>query len=70
MNIGKSIKIALLHKGCTQKQLSKMLRVHISTVVRLANGRSCSMDRVNQLAEVFEMKVSDFIALGESEGVG
>lgn len=70
MNTGKSIKLALIHKGWSQKELAEKLGTSNVTVSILANGYQCSSARLKDLAEVFEMKVSDFIALGETEGVG
>ena len=70
MNTGNSIKVALIHKGWSQKDLAEKLGVTKQTISVLANGKICSAARLNDLSEVFEMKVSDFIALGEDKEVG
>jgi len=65
MNVGKSVKIALAKRGTNQTRLAESLGVTAVWVNRLANSRSASMATVETLASAFNMKVSDFIALGE-----
>lgn len=66
MHIGKSIKMALIKRGKDQKWLKSQLKSpsqqHVS---RLANKQSGKSQTIEQLAEVFEMSTSEFIALGE-----
>lgn len=65
MNVGKSIKHALVKKGMNQTQLAAKLKCGRVWLSRLANSRSASMATVESLASAFDMKVSDFLALGE-----
>ena len=70
MNTGKSIKLALIHKGWSQGELTEKLGMSKSAVNILANGGNCSSGRLRNLADAFGMKVSEFIALGEDKEVG
>ncbi len=65
MNIGKSIKVALAKKGMRGKDLAKKLGVTQSTVSLMSSRETASGAMLIQLAAVFEMPVSDFVALGE-----
>ncbi len=65
MNIGKSIQIALVNKGWQKKELADRLGVTRSTVSNLVKSSNCTGQALDNLCEVFEMKASDFIALGE-----
>jgi DNA-binding Xre family transcriptional regulator len=66
MNTGKSIQIALVNKGWQKKDLAEKLGVTRSTVSNLVKSSTCTGQALDNLCEVFEMKVSEFIALGES----
>lgn len=65
MNVGKSIKHMLISKGMSQAKLAEQLGVSKVWVNRLANSRLASMATIETLAAFFEMKVSEFVALGE-----
>jgi len=65
MNVGKSIKIALAKRDINQTQLAGKLGFTQVWVNRLANSRTASMTTVETLAQAFNMRVSEFIALGE-----
>lgn len=65
MNVGKSIKVALVKRGLNQTQLAVQMKCTQVWINRLANSRSASMATVESLAKAFELKVSDFLALGE-----
>lgn len=65
MNVGKSIKHALVKRGINQTQLAAQMKCTQVWINRLANSRSASMATVESLAEALDMKVSDFLALGE-----
>ncbi len=65
MNIGKSIQIALIDKGWQKKDLASKLGVTRSTVSNLVSSSTCTGKALDNLCDVFEMKASDFIALGE-----
>lgn len=65
MNVGKSLKMALAKRGMNQTQLAKQMNCTRVWVGRLANSQSASGPTIEQLANALDMKVSDFIALGE-----
>jgi DNA-binding XRE family transcriptional regulator len=65
MNIGKSIKIALAMKGENQEWLANKTNVTRSAVTQIANSTHCSTFKAKEIASVFSMKTSEFIALGE-----
>lgn len=65
MNTGKSIEIMLIRKGWSKGSLEKKLDVSPATVTRLCASETCSGSMLLKLANVFDMEVSDFIAVGE-----
>ena len=65
MNVGKSLKLALVKDGRTQRAFALDLGFGPVWVSRLANQRSASMNTVETLAAAFGMSVSEFIRLGE-----
>lgn len=65
MNVGKSIKHALVKRGINQTQLAAQMKCTQVWINRLANSRSASMATIESLSAAFNMKVSDFLALGE-----
>lgn len=65
MNVGKSLKVALAMRGMNQTQLAVKLGCTHVWISRLANSRSASMATVESLAVALDMRVSEFVALGE-----
>jgi len=65
MNVGKSIKIALVKHDKDQKWLAKKLGVVPQHVSRLATTPTARSSTIERLAEIFKMPESEFIALGE-----
>lgn len=65
MNIGKSIKVALAKKDMNQQDLAEKMKVSKPYVSQLAGREHAGMGTVVLLADAFDMKVSDFVALGE-----
>lgn len=65
MNIGDSIKIALIKKKATQKDLAGQIGISEVTMTRIVNGGGCKQKHLEAMAKFFEMPVSEFIALGE-----
>ena len=68
MNIGKSVRVALAQRGLKQKDLAEKLGVSTVTACHLANDKECSGSRLRSLADVFDLTVSEFVALGEDNG--
>lgn len=67
MNIGKSIKICLAKTDMERQELAGVISVTPTYVTKLCNQESCSSTMLEKLCVAFEMKASEFIALGESE---
>lgn len=65
MNVGKSIKMALVKADKKQTWLAKQLGISSRQVNKVANAESASGKTIEKMADVFGMKVSDFLALGE-----
>ena len=65
MNIGKSTRIAMAKRGIRGNELAKQLGMSTSAVSILLSRPYSDGKRVAQLAAFFDMKVSEFIALGE-----
>jgi transcriptional regulator with XRE-family HTH domain len=65
MNVGRSIKIAVAKRGMRQKDLAQQMGVTPSSISQLASQANCTGDTLARLAAAFNMKVSEFIALGE-----
>ncbi len=66
MNIGKSIKLALVHQEKTQTELAATIgvsRAYMSTVAN--NQKAPNLMMVATIAGALDMTVSNFIALGE-----
>lgn len=65
MNVGKSIKVALAKKCMSQAELAKRMGLTHTWVSALANKPKASTATIEALAAQFDMKVSDFVRLGE-----
>lgn len=65
MNIGNSLKVALIKKGISQTQLAKQMGVHTQWINKLANSETASQGTIVSLATALDMKTSEFVALGE-----
>lgn len=65
MNVGKSIKMALVKVDKKQTWLAEQLGISSRQVNKVANAESASGKTIEKMADVFGMKVSDFLALGE-----
>jgi len=65
MHVGKSIQIALVQRGMKKGELAKVLGTTSATISTLCSSKACSGKRLSELAKVFNMPVSKFVALGE-----
>lgn len=65
MNVGKSLKIALVKQGMSQTELAKKMGVHDQWISKIANSESASQATVVGIAAALGMKASEFVALGE-----
>lgn len=65
VNLRKSILIALAREDKPKKWLAQELGIRQQSLTRILSKNSCSHDLLQQMAEVFSMTTSQFIALGE-----
>lgn len=65
MNIGKSLKIALLKHNMEQSDLAEKIGIHQSNISRISCGKTITTETLGRLAAAFNMKVSEFLAIGE-----
>lgn len=65
MNLRKSIKQCLLDKEMSQKDLAVKLGMSETSMSQLAAQKSCTAATLQKLADAFDMKVSEFVAIGE-----
>lgn len=65
MDIGKSIRVAMAMRGLRGNQLAERLQVTAPTVSVMLSRPTCSGQTLQNLANIFGMKVSEFVALGE-----
>ena len=65
MNISKSVKIALAKNEKSMIWLAEQLGVTRQQASVLANKNGLNTKNIEKLAAAFDMKVSEFIALGE-----
>lgn len=65
MDIGKSIRLALAHKNMSKTALASALGCKLPSVTQLCSRDIVKSDMIQKLSDVFGMKASDFIKLGE-----
>ena len=65
MNIGKSINKALKKKGQNKLQLCESTGISKMSISNWTRGKPILSDHLEVLCMHFDMKVSDFIKLGE-----
>jgi transcriptional regulator with XRE-family HTH domain len=65
MNIEKSIRICLAMNGMVMADLARELDISKPRVYKISANPTASL--VEKIANVFNMKVSEFIALGEGK---
>jgi len=65
MNVGKSIEIARAQKGWKSYELAEKLGIAPASLSALKKRESCTGDMLGKLCDVFDVKASEFIALGE-----
>lgn len=65
MHIGKSIKMAMNKKGMVNQDLADKLGRTLPSVSVMRGRETCSGQTMIELARIFDMKVSELIALGE-----
>lgn len=67
MNLRKSVMIALAQRDMKQKDLADQLGMSQGSMSQLLGQRSCTGATLEKLAAAFDMKVSEFVRLGEDD---
>lgn len=65
MDIGKSLKMAMLKNNMTRDEVAEKMGFHLSNVSRIVTTGVITTETLGRLAAVFNMQASDFIKLGE-----
>lgn len=66
MNIKKSIRLAMAHKGIpSQLALANKSNVDVMTISGAINDKPTSLSTIKKMADALGYSVSDFIKLGE-----
>lgn len=65
MNVGKSVKVAIALNGKSINWLAEQLNVGRVRASVIANSERANQETIEKLASVFNLKASEFIALGE-----
>lgn len=65
MNLRKSVMILLAQRDMKQKDLADQLGMSQGSMSQLLGQTSCTGATLQKLADAFDMKVSEFIKLGE-----
>lgn len=67
MNIKMSVKVALARRDMTVKELAERMGVSRTRVYDIIKQPAPLITTVEKVADAFDMRVSEFIALGEVE---
>lgn len=67
MNLRKSIQIGLAMRQMRQRDLAKAVGISATSLSTSGTRNSCSLQVLERLAETLNMKVSEFVALGEDK---
>ena len=65
MNIGKSVRVAMAKRDIKPKELAEKMGASRQYIGQLMKAEAVGAGTLNKLCEVFDMKTSEFIALGE-----
>lgn len=66
MNLAKSIRVAMAMRGLNQGQLAALTGIHQTNLSKMLNGKyGINDETLQKIADAVEMKVSDFVKLGE-----
>lgn len=66
MNLPKSIRVGMAMRGMDQGDLALATGIHRSNISKMINGKMTITDeRLGEIAAALNMKVSNFVRLGE-----
>ena len=66
MNIGKSVRIAMIRRDFTAGEVAERTGLSKRFIQNICRQTSCSTVSLEKIAEAFDMSVSELIALGET----
>lgn len=61
----KATRVGMAKKGMKQYQLAKALGITPNTLCRCMKGNQLKTERLEQIAKILDLKVSELVALGE-----
>lgn len=67
MNLKKSITFAVAHKEMSMADLAEKMGVHINQIYNWRRSGTIRQSHLEKMCEALDMKVSEFIALGEDK---
>lgn len=67
MNVGKSLRIALASKGMKQIELAEKMGISRQHVSNWTRRQGINKKNLDALCQALDMKLSEFIALGEDK---
>lgn len=65
MDLGKAIRVALAQRDMSQLDLAQKMGTGAANISAIISRGSSTTETIKRLADIFELKVSDFIKLGE-----
>lgn len=65
MDLGKAIRVALAQRDMSQTDLAERMGTKGPNISLMISRGSSTTDTIKKMAEAFDMKVSDFLKLGE-----
>ena len=65
MHLGKSLKMALAKKPMRNRTLAELMETSESNISRWIKTGGIKQGQLERLCEILDIKVSDFVALGE-----
>jgi DNA-binding Xre family transcriptional regulator len=67
LNLRKSLTMALAYKEMSQTELSELIDMSEAGLSRSIKNNKLTIEKLIRICGVFDMKVSEFIALGEDK---
>lgn len=68
MHTGRSLKVALAQRDQTIGWMADQMGVSRQRISKIANSDTATPRTIRRMSEIFNLKCSEFIALGEVEG--
>lgn len=65
LNIGESLRLALMYNGLTQSKLADDLGIARSSICKHLKNKKATNPVIKRFADYFDMSVKEFVELGE-----